>query len=90
MLCIKPDGEAVWTGKPSEAADIMVKNLTFRFEDRAGITKAARRRYYYQACKNILAKAEHMQHEEFIDFLRKHVYTREGQIIVDSLKNEQN
>lgn len=90
VLVIKHDGEAVWSGKPSEAADALVKNLTFRLEKTAGVTKAARRRYYYQACKNILDKAERMTHEEFIDFLRKHVYTREGQVIMDTLKDEQN
>ena len=90
VLMITPDGEAVWSGKPSEAADALMKNLTFRLEETAGFTKAVRRRYYYQACKNILSKAETMTHEEFIDFLRKHVYTREGQVIMDTLKNEQN
>lgn len=90
VLVIKPDGEAIWSGKPSEAADALMKNLTFRLEENAGVTKAVRRRYYYQACKNILNKAESMTHEEFIDFLRKHVYTRESQVIMDTLKNEQN
>ena len=84
VLIIRKDGEVEWHGKPSEAAEIMVKSFQFSIEDKQGITKAARRRYYLAACKNILNKAETMQHEEFIDFLKTQVYNKERRVIMDS------
>lgn len=90
VLIIRKDGEVEWHGKPSEAAEIMVKSFQFSIEDKQGITKAARRRYYLAACKNILNKAETMQHEEFIDFLKTQVYNKERRVIIDSLKGEKN
>ena len=89
VLIITKDGEVEWHGKPSEAAEIMVKSFQFSIEDKQGITKAARRRYYLAACKNILNKAETMQHEEFVDFLKTQVYNKERRVIMDSLKGEE-
>jgi hypothetical protein len=89
VLIITADGDVQWNGKPSEAADILVQSFQFAVEDKKGVTKSARRRYYYKACKNILNKAEKMEHQEFIDFLRKHVYNKERKVILDGLKGEQ-
>lgn len=89
VLTITGDGDVQWTGRPSEAADILVKSFQFAVEDKKGVTKAARRRYYYKACKNILNKAEKMEHKEFIDFLQKQVYNRERKVIIDSLKGDE-
>jgi accessory colonization factor AcfC len=88
VLTITGDGDVIWSGKPSEAADILVQSFQFAVEDKKGITKAARRRYYYRACKNLLAKAEKMEHPEFVDFLRKHVYNKERRVIMSALKGE--
>jgi hypothetical protein len=88
VLTITGDGDVEWTGKPSEAADVLVKSFQFAVENKKGVTKAARRRYYYRACKNILNKAEKMEHEQFIDFLQKQVYNRERKVIIDSLKGD--
>ena len=88
VLTIDQKGEAKWHGPPSAAADAFIRCLTVKLEDHVNISKTVRKRYYYQACKNLLKKAERMSHEEFIDYLRKHVYTREGQVIMDALKNE--
>ena len=90
VLIITADGDVEWHGKPSEAADILVSSFQLKVEESKGVTKAARRRYYYKACKNILNKAEQMEHSEFLDFLRKQVYNRERKVIVDSLKGEDN
>lgn len=89
VLIITKNGEVEWHGKPSKAAQIMANCFQFKIEDVQGITKAARRRYYLTACKNILNKAETMQHEEFIDFLKTQVYNKEQRVIVDSLKGEE-
>ena len=89
VLIIRKDGEVEWHGKPSEAAAIMVKSFQFSIEDKIGITKAARRRYYLMACKNILNKAETMPHEEFVDFLKTQVYNKERRVIIDSLQGEE-
>ncbi len=89
MLIITKDGDVEWHGKPSEAADALVRTFQFKVEDMKGVTKAARRRYYLRACQNILNKAETMEHAEFIDFLKKHVYNKERTVIMDSLKYEQ-
>jgi hypothetical protein len=89
VLTITGDGDVIWSGKPSEAADILVTSFQFAVEEKKGITKAARRRYYLKACQNILNKAEKMEHEEFLDFLKKQVYNKERKVILDALKGEQ-
>jgi hypothetical protein len=89
VLVITADGDVEWHGKPSEAAEALKRTFQFAVEDMKGITKAARRRYYHRACKNILNKAEKMEHAEFIDFLKKQVYNKERRVIMDSLKYEQ-
>ena len=86
VLVITNDGDVEWHGKPSEAADALKTTFQFAVEDMKGVTKAARRRYYYRACKNILNKAEQMEHQEFLDFLKKHVYNKERRVIVDALQ----
>jgi len=88
VVVITREGDVKWFGKPSQAAVVFQQSLQFHIENQVGITKAARRRYYYMACRNMLGKAESMTHEEFVDFLRKHVYTREGQVIMGELKGE--
>ena len=89
VLTITGDGEVIWSGKPSQAADVLVRSFQLAVEDAKGVTKAARRRYYYKACKNILNKAEKMEHDEFVDFLRKQVYNRERTVILDGLKGKE-
>jgi len=88
VLVITKDGDVEWNGKPSEAADCLVRSFQFAVEDAKGITKAARRRYYLRACQNILNKAEKMEHQEFLDFLQKQVYNKERRVIMDSLKGD--
>lgn len=90
VLIITGDGDVEWHGKPSEAAEALVNTFQFTVENKKGITKAARRRYYLRACQNILNKAERMEHAEFVDFLRKHVYNKERKVIMDALKGEDN
>ena len=88
VLIITNDGDVEWHGKPSEAADALVRTFQFTVEDKKGITKSARRRYYLRACQNILNKAETMEHEDFVAFLQKQVYNKERRVIMDSLKEE--
>jgi hypothetical protein len=89
VLVITKDGDVEWHGKPSEAANVLTRSFQFAVESQQGITKAARRRYYYRACKNILNKAEKMERDQFLDFLRKQVYNKERRVIMDGLKGEQ-
>ena len=89
VLVITKDGDVEWHGKPSEAANILTRSFQFAVESQQGITKAARRRYYYRACRNILNKAEKMEQDQFLDFLRKQVYNKERRVIMDGLKGEQ-
>lgn len=86
VLVITKDGDVEWHGKPSEAAEALQRVFQFKVEDMQGITKAARRRYYLKACQNILNKAEKMEHAEFLDFLKKHVYNKERRVIMDALR----
>jgi hypothetical protein len=88
VLVITQDGDVEWHGKPSEAASVLVNSFQMAVENSKGVTKAARRRYYMLACKNILSKAEEMEYEEFLAFLNKEVYNRENRVIMDSLKGE--
>ena len=90
VLTITGDGDVIWNSKPSEAANILVQSFQFKVEDAKGFTKANRRRYYLKACQNILNKAEKMEHQEFLDFLQKHVYNKERRVIIDSLKGDNN
>jgi hypothetical protein len=89
VLVITNDGEVEWHGKPSEAAKILASSFQFTVEDKKGVTKSARRRYYLRACQNILNKAEKMEKEEFIAFLQKQVYNKERRVIMDGLKGEE-
>jgi hypothetical protein len=89
VLVITKDGDVEWHGKPSEAADVLVRTFQFTVENKKGVTKAARRRYYYRACENILNKAEKMEHKEFLAFLKKQVYNKQRRVIMDALKGEQ-
>ena len=86
VLVITKDGDVEWHGKPSEAANVLTRSFQFAVENQQGITKAARRRYYLRACKNILNKAEKMEYDEFIAFLQKQVYNKERTVIMDVLK----
>ena len=86
VLVITADGDVEWNGKPSEAAEALKRTFQFVVEDKKGVTKAARRRYYLRACQNILNKAEKMEHDEFVAFLQKQVYNKERRVIMDSLK----
>ena len=88
VLVITQDGDVEWHGKPSEAAEALTRTFQFAVEDMKGVTKAARRRYYLRACKNILNKAEKMEHQEFLDFLQKQVYNKERRVIMDSLRGD--
>jgi hypothetical protein len=88
ILTITGAGDVIWSGKPSEAAAVMVRSFTFTVEDELGISKAARRRYYYLACRNLLSKAKKMDGKELIDHLEKEVYNREGKVMWDALTNE--
>ena len=88
VLIITGDGDVEWHGKPSEAAEVLKRTFQFAVEDMKGVTKAARRRYYYKACKNILNKAEKMDHDAFVDFLQKQVYNKERRVIIDALRGE--
>lgn len=86
ILSITAEGDVIWNGKPSEAADILVRSFQFKVENEKGVTKAAKRRYYTLACQNLLKKAERMTREEFLDYLNKEVYNREHRVILDSLQ----
>lgn len=90
ILTITGEGDVIWNGKPSEAADILVRSFQMAVEDAKGVTKAAKRRYYALACRNILSRAEEMEFEEFLAFLNREVYNRERRVILDSLKGEDN
>ena len=89
VLTITQDGDVEWTGKPSEAADAIMRVLQIRVEDKKGLTKAARRRYYALACRNILEQAERMEYEEFLAYLNREVYNRNSKVIMDSLRGEE-
>ena len=88
VLTITADGDVIWNGKPSEASKILVNNFQMAVEDAKGVTKAAKRRYYALACRNLLKAAEQMESEEFLAFLNREVYNREHRVIMDSLKGE--
>jgi hypothetical protein len=88
ILTITGDGDVIWNGKPSEAADILVRSFQMAVEDAKGVTKAAKRRYYALACRNLLKAAEQMESEEFLAFLNREVYNREHRVIMDTLKGE--
>lgn len=88
ILTITHEGDVIWNGKPSEAAGILVRSFQMRVEDEKGVTKAAKRRYYALACRNILKQAEQMEYEEFLAFLNREVYNRDRKVILDGLKNQ--
>jgi hypothetical protein len=86
VLTITQDGEVIWDGKPSEAAEALKRTFQFTVEDMKGVTKAARRRYYWRAVDNLAKKSQQMSADEFVDFVRKQAYNRETKVIMDTLK----
>lgn len=86
VLTITQDGDVIWNGKPSEAADILVNSFQLAVENAKGVHKAARRRYYWKAVDNLAKKSERMTPEEFVDFIRKQAYNRECKVLIDTLK----
>jgi len=90
VLIITHDGDVEWHGKPSEAAEALTRTFQFKVEDMKGVTKAARRRYYWKAVDNLAKKSEKMSAEEFVDFVRKQAYNRECRVLIDTLKGEVN
>jgi len=88
VLIITKDGDVEWRGKPSESAEALKRTFQFTVEDMKGVTKAARRRYYYRAVSNLAKKSQSMSANEFVDFVQKQAYTRERKVILDSLKGE--
>jgi hypothetical protein len=86
VLTITGDGDVIWNGKPSEAADILVKSFTLAVETAKGVTKSARRRYYWKAVDNLAKKSERMSPQDFVDFVRKQAYNRECKVLIDTLK----
>ena len=87
LLTITQEGDVIWNGKPSKAAEILVRSFQMRVEDEQGIIKSAKRRYYALACRNILKQAEQMEYEEFLAFLNREVYNRDRKVILDGLKD---
>ena len=90
VLVITQDGDVEWHGKPSEAADALTRTFQFAVEDMRGVTKAARRRYYWRAVDNLAKKSKQMSAEEFVDFVQKQAYSRECKVLIDTLKGEPN
>jgi hypothetical protein len=88
VLVITKEGDVEWHGKPSAASDMLIRTFQINVENAKGVTKSARRRYYYMACKNLLKHAENMEYEEFLAFLNREVYNRERKVIMDGLKHE--
>jgi hypothetical protein len=88
VLIITQDGDVEWHGKPSEAADALKRTFQFSVEDKKGVTKATRRRYYYKAVDTLAKKSKTMSADDFVDFVQKQAYTRERKVILDSLKGE--
>jgi hypothetical protein len=86
VLTITHDGDIIWDGKPSEAAEALKRTFQFTVEDMKGVTKAARRRYYWRAVDNLAKKSEQMSADEFVDFVRKQAYNRETRVLMDTLK----
>jgi len=86
VLTITHDGDVIWDGKPSEAAEALKRTFQFTVEDMKGVTKAARRRYYWRAVDNLAKKSEQMSADEFVDFVRKQAYNRETRVLMDTLK----
>ena len=90
VLIITNDGDVEWHGKPSEAADALQTVFQFKVEDMKGVTKAARRRYYWRAIDNLAKKSKQMSAEEFVDFVQKQAYSRECKVLINTLKGEPN
>jgi hypothetical protein len=88
VLTITHDGDVIWDGKPSEAAEALKRTFQFTVEDMKGVTKSARRRYYWRAVDNLAKKSRTLSAEQFVDFVQKQAYTRERKVILDSLRGE--
>lgn len=88
VLRITADGNVLWFGKPSQAADVL-RNILCNLVDEK-IKPSMRQRTYVRACQSILARARTMEKSELIDFLEKSIENRKTSEIMLLLRDDKN
>lgn len=86
VLKITPDGDVIWSGKPSEAAQIFENMLSNIVDSR--IKPSMRQRSYIRACESILSRARTMEKQELIEYLEKSIENRKNHEIMLLLRDK--
>jgi hypothetical protein len=84
VLTITKDGDVIWGGKPSKAADVLEQTLGNMIDGKAA-SASMRQRTYMRACQSLLAKARNMTKEEFIVHLEESISNRNSKTVLLAL-----
>jgi hypothetical protein len=84
VLTITKDGDVVWGGKPSKAADVLEQTLGNMIDGKAA-SASMRQRTYMRACQSLLSKARNMTKEEFIAHLEESIANRNSKVVLLAL-----
>lgn len=84
VLTITNDGDVIWSGKPSQAADVLEQTFSNMIDSKAA-SASMRQRTYMRACQSLLAKARSMTKEEFIAHLEESIANRNSKVVLLAL-----
>lgn len=84
VLTITKDGDVVWGGKPSKAADVLEQTLCNMIDGKAA-SASMRQRTYMRACRSLLARVRTMTKEEFIAHLEESIANRNSKFVLLAL-----
>jgi len=87
VLRITAEGEVIWYGKPSDAADVLANMISNLID--SGFSTGMRQRTYIRACRSILSRARDMTKEELIAFLEESINNRISKSVLDALSADE-
>jgi hypothetical protein len=88
VLSISSDGMIEWKGKPSKAAEILIRTFGGHL-DNTVIGKQAMERSYRRGIEKCLRMAREMDHDAFIDMLERELQTRTSKAVLMELRRDE-
>lgn len=83
VLRITAEGEVIWYGKPSDAADVLANMISNLID--SGFSTGMRQRTYIRACRS----TRDMTKEELIAFLEESINNRISKSVLDALSADE-
>ena len=88
VLSISSDGTIEWKGKPSKAAEILIRTVGGHL-DKIVIGKQAMERSYRRGIEKCLRMAREMDHDAFIDMLEQELQARTSKAVLMELGRDE-